>query len=483
MLLTVRAVVEALEASSASDRPGVAREVTRSALLGARGNSGVILSQVLRGAAEALADPGAVDAAAIARALRGAADAAYAAVRQPVEGTMLTVARAAADAAEAADPDTAVAELLVAVLRNAEEALERTPELLEVLRAAGVVDAGAAGVVELLRGIVCAVRREPVRAPEGLERERRIEATHHEPSRYRYCTTFVVEGKGLDAKRLEEALEPLGDSLLVVGDGNVLKAHVHTDEPGAALAAGTAVGLIDRVEIANMQQQSAERAARLAVAPGRCAVVAVVAGEGNRRLFESLGVTRVVEGGQTMNPAAAELVAAVEATDAPEVILLPNNDNVVMSAEQAARLVSKPVRVVPTDSIQRGLAAMVEFEGARSADENAGEMEAALAAVATGAVTAASRDSNVNGIAVAKGDYLGLVEGEAVAAGASFAAVVRAVVERLLAEPRGLLTLLTGDEEPDLALVLEDLRGRCPDLEIEVHAGGQPHYHVLIAAE
>jgi hypothetical protein len=479
LTLTVRGIVEALEASTTSDRETLAREVTRAALMSARGNSGVILSQIVRGAAEALADSDD-----IARAFRGAADAAYAAVRKPVEGTMLTVIRELAE--EAAErtgesPD----DVLEALVRRGEDAVARTPEQLDVLRQAGVVDAGAAGLLELVRGIAAAVAGkelpQPV-APAGLPQE----ALHQEPSRYRYCTTFVIEGDDLDAATLEPELERLGDSLMVVGDRSALKVHVHTDDPGAALSLGTAAGTIEGVEIADMHRQTEEREERLleAVEPHvRCAAVAVAAGEGNRRLFERLGAARVVEGGQSMNPSTADLLEAVEATGAEEVVLLPDNPNVILAAEQAARLAGRPVELVPTRSLQAGLAALVAFNPERSAEENAAEMSAALEGLATGEVTVASRDASVDGVAAKEGEFLGLLNERAVAAGPSFPAVARKVAEGLLAEPRDLLTLLTGRDAPPLNGLVDELAERHPELEIDVQEGGQPHYPLLLSAE
>jgi hypothetical protein len=477
LLLTVRAVVEALEASSATDRAALVREVSRAALMGARGNSGVILSQIVRGAAEELGTSEEVDAATIAHALRAASDAAYRAVRRPVEGTMLTVIRALAEEAER-DVSS-----LPELVRHGEEAVARTQEQLDVLREAGVVDAGAAGLVEILRGIAAAVSGEELpEAPpsEGLA----VEAIHQELSRYRYCTVFVLEGGDLDQEALEAELEPLGDSLLVVGDRSALKVHVHTDDPGAALTAATARGVVEGIEIANMHRQTEQREERLLHGSENATdVVAVVAGAGNRAIFESLGAARVVEGGQSMNPSTAELVAALEALAAPEAILLPNNSNVVLAAEQAARATEKPVEVVATDSIPAGLAAMVVFDGTRPAAENAAAMREAIASVATGEVTIASRDAVLDGLAIRKGNYFGLAGGDPVAEGKSFEEVARAVVERLLAEPREVLTLLRGADAPELGPLVAELAERHPELEVDVQDGGQPHYPLLVSAE
>jgi DAK2 domain fusion protein YloV len=486
LTLTVRAAVEQLNATTARDVATLASELTRAALMGARGNSGVIFSQILRGFAEVVAQAERLDAPTLARAFRGASDAAYSAVTKPVEGTMLTVIREMAAEAEALADGTA-RELLAAVVRRGADAVERTPELLDVLRNAGVVDAGGAGLLEIVRGIASALAGEPI--PEAPpEEEFSVEAVHQELSKFRYCTVFVVEGEGLDREALQAKFEPLGDSLLVVGDTTAVKVHVHTDDPGAALALGTAVGTLEQVEIANMHKQTEQREERLLHAvpdapPSQSEVVAVVAGAGNRALFESSGATQIVEGGQSMNPSAAELVEAIERARAPSVFVLPNNSNVILAAEQAAELSKKDVRVIPTDSIPAGLSALVAFDGSKEADANAAAMEEALAAVATGAVTIASKSAQLNGLAIRKGNFLGLAGGEPVAQGKDFDEVAHAVFERLLAEPRSFVTLLTGSDSPDVSELVAALEQDHPELELEVHEGGQPHYPLLISAE
>jgi DAK2 domain fusion protein YloV len=485
LTLTARAIVEQLDALQPADRPTLARALTRAALMGARGNSGVIFSQIVRGAADVLEAAEELDSPTVARAFRGAADAAYRAVRRPVEGTMLTVIREMAEEAESARVPS-VADLLAQVLARGEDALARTPELLDVLREAGVVDAGGAGLVEIVRGLTAAVRGEPLPTAPAEAGDLGVEAIHQEYSRYRYCTVFLCEGEDLDPGALESELEQIGDSLLVVGDRDALKIHVHTDDPGRALSLGVQRGTIDRVEIADMHKQTDRREERLlASVPSASvsAVVAVAAGPGNRRLFESLGAARVVEGGQSMNPSTADLVEAIEAVPGEAVLVLPNNANVLLSAEQAARLSSRPARVVPATTIPAGLAAMVAFDPERGADENAEEMSEIVEGVTTGEVTVASRNAELDGLTIRRGQYLGLADGEPVVAGESFDEVTRAVLERLLAEPRGVLTLLTGADEPKLDNVLAWLQEHHPELELDVHSGGQPLYPLLLSAE
>ena len=285
--------------------------------MGARGNSGVILSQIIRGAAEVLGSEAAIDARVVAGAVQSARDAAYRAVREPVEGTMLSVIRELAEESENANDD-GIPELLTRLVRRGEEAVARTPEQLAVLREAGVVDAGGAGLFEIVRGIAATVTGEGLPDAPFEREELNVDAIHQELSKYRYCTTFMIEGDDLDSDAIEAEMLQLGDSLLVVGDPEALKVHVHTDDPGRALGVGTRLGTIERVEIANMHEQTHQREERLLQAvpdapPTASGVVAVVAGDGNRKLFESLGAAKIVEGGQTMNPSTAELVAAIEA--------------------------------------------------------------------------------------------------------------------------------------------------------------------------
>ena len=487
MTFTVRAVRDTLAGSHAATRAEVTHEITRSSLMGARGNSGVILSQLVRGAAESLAEHGAVDTPRAAAALRAAADAGYAAVREPQEGTILTVARELAERAESLDAELPLAEALAEIVAHGEVALAATREQLETLRAAGVVDAGGAGLLELVRGITAHLRGEPLPEAPILEASLPVEALHQELSRYRYCTSFYVEGENVDPARLERELGDFGDSLLVVGAPGAVKIHFHTDDPGRALSLGAAGGVLDEIDIKNMHVQTADRETRLAAAASdgdaRTAVVAVCAGPGNERLFRSLGAAVVVEGGQTMNPATSQLLAAVEAAPAAEVVVLPNNKNVVLAAEQAAAAASKPTLVVPTHSLQAGLAALVAFDPSAAAGESAAAMEDAAAAVRTGAVTRASRDATVDGLDVREGSFLGLVDGEAIASAENAENAARDVLARLLAGDPDVLTVLVGDEAPDVVGLLAEVSDAHPQLEVDVHEGGQPHYPLLFGAE
>ncbi|MEO8290493.1 MAG: DAK2 domain-containing protein [Gaiellaceae bacterium] len=477
MVETVRAVVAALERDPTAD-------IVRAALMGARGNSGVILSQLVRGAAEALEGVEEIDAAPAARALRGASDAAYAAIRNPQEGTILTVARALAERAEelAAD-DPPLGDALVDLVAHGEKALAATTEQLDVLKQAGVVDAGAAGLLEVLRGIAAHVRGEPLSGIAAVATGSiPLEAVHQGFSRYRYCTSFFVEGEDVDPDELERELGKLGDSLLVVGSRGAVKVHVHTDDPGAALTLVTARGEVEEIDIKNMNVQTAERIERLEREVGQTGAVAVVVGEGNRRLFESLGAT-TVPGGETMNPSTADILAAVESLPEEDVVLLPNSKNVILAAEQAAAASAKNVRVIPTRSLQAGLGALVAYDSRVPLDENGPAMEEAAQAVRAGSVARASRSARIGSLDVKEGQFLGLVDETPIAAGEALEPVAGEVAAKLIGDGADVLTVLVGDGANGAEAAVESLRAAHPNLEVEVHEGGQPHYPLLFAVE
>ena len=397
---------------------------------------------------------------------------------------MLTVIRALAERAEElAAGGTSLDDLLPDLLRHGEEALARTEEQLEVLTRAGVVDAGAAGLVEILRGLVAQARGEPLPEPTASAGPLPLEAVHQELSRFRYCTSFFVEGDGVEPEAFEAALNPLGDSLLVVGAPGAVKVHLHTDEPGRALALATAAGDVEEIDIKNMHVQTAERTQRLVERQtGVTGVVAVCLGAGNRRLFESLGAL-CVEGGETMNPSTADISAAIESLPESQVVVLPNSKNVVMAAEQAAQNVEKDAHVVPTPTMQAGLGALVAFDPEASAEKNAAAMGEAAAAVRSGGVARASRTATIGALEVEQGQFLGLVDGEPVTAGPALDPVAREVVERLLGSSSDVLTILLGEETGDAEALVDGIRTAHPGLEVEVHAGGQPHYPLLFAVE
>ncbi len=418
MARTAEAVAVALRECGPCDAAARASVITRAALMGARGNSGIILSQVVRGAVESILADGVLDGGSVARALHAASEAAYAAVSVPVEGTMLTVIREMARGAwDAAGRD--VASSLDAALAAGELALARTPAQLPRLREAGVVDAGGAGLVELLRGLLAGVRGEE--APSGVGSDAAtpsisLDALHDEQSRYRYCTSYLVEGPDVDRGELELALAAFGDSVLVVGAAPAFKVHVHTDDPGGALRVGTGAGSVGGVEVSDMQAQAAERLERLA--PERaCDVVFISRGAGNRALAESLGARAVVDRGASGDdPSTAEIVAAIDRARARGVLVLPNDASAVLVAERAAAHAAKPARVLPSRTLAEGACALVAYLPDADLEANAVAMARALAGVRSGEVSRAARSATIDGVEVAAGSYLALAGGTAIAA-------------------------------------------------------------------
>jgi DAK2 domain fusion protein YloV len=503
MALTMRHVLDQLDdlevrANGDPRRPEIVREVARAALMGARGNSGVILSQIVRGAAEKVATPPGrlIDPELIEAALTNAADRAYTSVREPAEGTMLTVIRAMADAvaerraqwqrerldpaATAEEQNALLAEMLATALFAGEEAVRRTTAQLDVLAAAGVVDAGALGLVVIIRGMVAGLAGEQAQLPEIPHyAAARLDQVHHVDSPFRFCTNFIVTGDGLDGNAHVGSLEELGDSVLVVGDASTIKVHVHTDDPEAAMGLFDGVGDVTRQDIADMHEQVAGQLAKLGgTATG---VVAVAGGDGMKAMFKALGAT-VVDGGPTLNPSTQDLLAGIDLCPGEEVLLLPNSRNVIMAAEEAARLAGRERRtvvVVPSVDQQAALAALVEIDPADDAAANAERFTAGLAEIRTGAVAPAARD-DADGRFV-RGDAVGFAGEEIVAWGGLGSALVETV--RLLTEGAEIVTVIDGAEAPP-GLDVEELLLPLPDgVELEHHIGGTASYAWLIAVQ
>jgi DAK2 domain fusion protein YloV len=491
LCLTVRSVVEELRVAPEDLSPAqVCEVIAGGALMGARGNSGVILSQMVRGALEPFAAGEPPTLETVISALRRATDTAYRAVRKPVEGTMLTVIRETAEGAESAGAGGPRSAFIDAVLEAGWSSVRRTPTLLKVLADAGVVDAGGYGLMVLLEGMARGGGTATRDDATELARQPAVAAIEESESAYTYCTSFLLDGGALGAASFEQALIPLGDSLLVVGTESQLKVHIHTDQPGTVLTLATMRGVLREIEIDNMKDQTAAREARLrgheSPPPvGRTQVVAVVVGEGMKRLFRSMGAAYLVDGGQSMNPSAEELLRAVEATDCAEVILLPNNENIIMAAEQAATMSTAHVVVVPARSMQAGLSAMVTYDPEAGVEQNAEAMTLAFESVVTGEVTRAVRDSRVDEVQIKEGDFMGLVDDRVVVSDNDLAYVVTTVASRMLDAGQELMTVLVGGG-PDAELAaeaVEGLRGLYPELELEIHPGGQPLYPLLLSAE
>jgi uncharacterized protein len=500
MAMTMRAVMEELDRLDGLEvdevgRTQLVQALARAALMGARGNSGVILSQIVRGAAEELASrPGElVDPVLVASAFASAADAAYASVRDPAEGTMLTVFREMAHSiarqlahleaekqrldrgVSDEQQDAVLAEVLEQAIADGQRAVERTPEQLEVLRDSGVVDAGGYGLVLILAGVVAGLRGDGAPAPQVSHHEAPpLSRPHHEDSRYRYCTNFIVSGTGLAARDFLPRLEGLGDSVLVVGDEVTLKVHIHTDEPEAAVALFEGAGQVTNLDVADMREQIAERRARLQ--SGRTGALAVAAGDGLERLFAELGA-HVVHGGETLNPSTYELLAGIHEVPAEEVLVLPSSSNVIMAAERACELSEKPAWVVPAASQQTGLLALIELDPDVPAEENVVRLGEALEGIVSGGVAPAARDDAQGRFR--KGDAVGFA-GEEIVAWGGAGSTLAATIERL-ADGAEIVTVIAGQDAP---IGLEEVDAHVPDgVEIETHEGGQPSWWWLLAAQ
>ena len=501
MSLTMSGAVSAVEQSGASTAAGTAREAARASLMGAKGNSGVILSQILAGIADGVSGDS-IDACTMADALDRARSAAYRVVSNPKEGTILTaIASAAACAADAASAGRSVDAVLAAAVEGAREAVARTPGLLPVLKEAGVVDAGAQGLFVLLDGMLRGLRNEAV--PDAPEDYGTIDQAwlgaraqlHADGGRAGFCTEFVIQAdpgtRALDPATIRGHFEPRGESLLVVGDATLVRVHLHTAAPDDALTYARTLGAVSHEKADDLERQFAALASRTHEhegAPkriGRVAVVAVAAGGGIEELLRSIGAAAVVRGGQTMNPSAGDLRAAIDATGAADVIVLPNNKNVILAAKLAAKEAHAHVRVIPSRSIPQGVAALVAMNPEATLDDNADAMEKAIVAVRTAEVTHAARSTSVRGISVAEGQPIGLIDGDLVVVEATVADAVRCCVT-IMVEGRDapLVTLYAGDgEDATSASAIADAIRAAFSVEVEVVAGGQPHYPYLIGVE
>jgi DAK2 domain fusion protein YloV len=498
MLLTLSSVLEAVSASPRLEGEEAARVVSRAALMGARGNSGVILSQIARGACEVLGRVTTLDAEAFVAGLAGAAERAYASVGEPVEGTMLSVIKDAANAARLSVERGAEdrLEVLKVAAREAHASVKRTPDLLGVLKEAGVVDAGGLGVAVILDGIVAALGggtpgatpEEAVPARDG-ERLRETVA-HSAQEAWGYCTEFFVDGFSGDQREFEAHMHEIGESVLVISDDDLIKVHLHTQDPGGALSYAGGFGRLSGVKVEDMEGQTRSRAGARAescgapVATTHLGVVAVSRGPGNRELFESMGAA-VVEGGQGTNPSVEELARAVEEAGAEAVILLPNNNNIVPTAERVQELVEAEVYVVATTSIAGGLVVMLGFDPDGGAEEVAQEMSEISERLLCAEVTRAVREARIEGRNVPEGAYIGLLNGELLAVEGSVEEASHKLVEQMLEEGVDMVTLLRGYglNEEVARKVMERIKLLDGRVEVEIKDGGQPLYPLQMVAE
>lgn len=494
MLLTMQSACREIQHSPEEQAWIIAQKVAHGALMGARGNSGVILSQIFRGFARDLEGVDAFSTIQFASALQEAAKTAYKGVIKPVEGTILTVARELADASvHAAASSGDLRYVLDQVVNEARASVTRTPTLLPVLAEAGVVDAGGQGLLVILEGMLRYTKGEPVSMDTELEAAVDLQPFHLEAEEgYGYDIQFIVRGQGLNVEEIRETIASLGDSALVVGDSSAVKVHVHSPEPGTPINYGVSLGEVSRVIVENMQEQYQEFILSKAQQPpapveplGGVGTVVVAPGQGWAQLFESLGVSAVVSGGQTMNPSTEDLLSAVERVPSDDVIILPNNKNIVMAAEQASALSGKSVRVVRTITMPQGVGALLALNYQVDLDTNTSVMAEAANAIETVEITRAVRSVLVNGIQVKEGEVIGLVNGVLKAKGTSPNEVSKVALGDLSTDEHEIITLyygesVTEDEAQQLAGELETL---FPDQEVEVVDGGQPHYYYILSAE
>lgn len=505
MALTMRSALEA--AADPSPSAGeVAARIAYGALMGARGNSGVILSQIFRGFANAIQGRDEIDGEDLARALSGAQTMAYKAVMRPVEGTMLTVIRGAAErATTSAQRTPSLPTILHEAIVGAQRALDSTPELLDILRQAGVIDAGGQGVVLILEGLEKYANGETASFVDDKNSSTvganmafldQVDELHGADA-FGYCTNFMVLGSGMDFDRNREDIAAMGQSAVIVGDDRILKVHIHTLDPGAVLAYAVKLGDLDQIKIDNMTKQtealSTQRTDALAapeekpapVPHGDLAIVAVAAGDGIADALTTMGCTAIVRGGQTMNPSTEDLLLAVEAQPVDKVILLPNNKNIVLAANQVAGLTAKQVRIVPTTSIPQALSALAMFNADRGFDQNVLDMSRAIGTIQTVELTHAVRNVELNGVDVSSGQSIALLDDELIASGDTLSDVARAAFERIDRDDTELVSVFTGKDASlsDTDAMRAILADAYPDAEVEVHDGGQPHYQFIIGIE
>jgi hypothetical protein len=540
MCLTVQAAVQELKQAKSPGLSGISDALAKGSLMGARGNSGVILSQLIRGFADAVRGSDRITTAHYARAWQTAVSTAYQAVMQPVEGTMLTVAKGfSLGLNEAAKTATDLGDMLSFALQKGNETLQRTPDLLPVLKRAGVVDAGGKGLMVFIEGglnalsesrpqrpqdpVISAITQE-VANIDGSGREG-IGGNNHlvsagagaqfasqphpatqlqghvlandEDFTYVYCTEFVLRSDPACLTQLRNNLQEYGGSMVVGAIDDVIKVHIHTNQPGQVLEYCLQLGTLHNIQISNMRDQWEQVHGESAAVPDlvlsayrdeavqKIGVLAVAAGEGIEEIFRSLGAVQIVSGGQTMNPPVEDFIRAIEAMPNEQTLILPNNKNLIMAAEQAGKLISRSVSVLPTTSIQAGISAMLAFNPLLDMSTNIDKMEQAAGRVKAGEVTYAVRDAVFNNTEIRQGSLIGLWQGDIVEVGDSLEQVALAMIDRMLDEGDELVTLLTGKEVPpdEADRIVSLIRGSHPQIEVEVQYGGQPVYYFLISID
>lgn len=506
MSMTMNSAVRELRTTDAKDVSTVAAVAARGALRGARGNSGVILSQLLRGFSKAVDGLVEMDAVQMANALKQGSEAAYKAVMKPKEGTILTVARVVAEKAmENAAKGVNILRLIDAMIEDGEEILSRTPDMLPVLKQAGVVDSGGKGLLTIYRGYkMCLDGEELPEAEPSVEESASIDREENEAAilsdndleniTYGYCTEFFIERlpkdfSADDLNRFKEHIMRIGDSVVVVGDAGLVKVHVHTDVPGKALQMALRLGELNGVKIENMREQHRKLMEERKSKEKEHGTVAISMGDGLDSIFKDLSVDGIVTGGQTMNPSAMDIEKAIKRTYAKNVYVLPNNKNIILAAEQAKRLVESDsdikVHVIPTTSVTQGIAAMVAFAPDNSPEEIAAAMTGAAQAVKSGAVTYAVRDTSINGFDIKQGNIMAMLEGNIVACGESVSEAAANLIDQMTDEDSSYITILYGKdvEKSDAEALLAAVEEKYPMADVVLQYGGQPLYYYFISVE
>ncbi|MHB8840224.1 MAG: DAK2 domain-containing protein [Candidatus Aquicultor sp.] len=495
MLHTMQSVISEVSKTTDPSIEGIIKAVAYGSLMGARGNSGVILSQIIKGICEEAVGSDRFSSDAMIRAIRRGADIAYRAVTKPVEGTMLTVINDMAKAAESLSGNgIRPIDLLERVVEEGRRSVERTPVLLPVLKEAGVVDAGGYGLVVLAQGILSALKGETVDSGMGEEANHITVVDENAVEggiKYGYCTELLLKSNGIDMKALEVQLDPLGDSMLIVGSPELTRIHIHTNDPGHILSIATSLGSVNDVQINNIIEQSKQRNQSIKDGSSHekasgVGVIAVANGEGIKKILVNLGVGRIVSGGQSMNPSTADIVAAVKEMPNKEIIILPNNKNIILTARQTVDLTDKKVSVIPTRSIPEAFSALLSFDSEASLEDNIEAMEGAFEDVKTGEITHAVRDGN-NGKTggFSKDDLIGLHKSEIHVTGTDLVVTTLALIESMLSASDEVVTVLAGEyvTDDEIDLLSETIEQKFPDLELDMYKGNQPIYHFIIGIE
>lgn len=507
MLLTLRSAYARLNADNSSSVSDLLNSLTAGARHGSLGNSGTLLSEMFRGFAESLSKQQDFEASQLATGFRAAVKLAYQAIQNPVEGTMLTVAREITDEVETQVSQTADLRLILqrAVERGA-QSLARTPDLLPILKKAGVVDSGGRGLLLFLEGMLRHANGEnleptgaPLTATSSISSDLKTTLTSPDARGYGYDVQYILRGHNLDVEAIRNAIGQMGDSMIVVGDQTEVKVHIHVHDPGIPISYGVKLGVIEEVVIENMQGQADQYIARrdsemaisthITVNKGDIAVVAVALGEGLRHVFYQLGVAGVVSGGQTMNPSADDILQAIRAIPTDKIIVLPNNKNIVLTAEQAARLSheesAKTVSVLSTHSVPQGIAAMLSFAATGELDRVVETMQDAYRSVVTGEITTATRSVDFDGLTIESGKLIGLVDGKLVVTGDDLPKLVHELLEQMRAREREIITLYYGEptRDSEADALLKTLQDDYTHQEFDLVWGGQPFYHYIISVE